>query len=754
MSKYLNDGEYLVKKNKIEIINKKQVQNKPDLISNLNSFIIQKPNGKWLLMNRAYLHYKAKQAKQGSRLSKIYSNYSEVPSLFNKNALLETSINMEKYLRFSKGYYNAKVYPKVVIDKNKATITYFVDTEKQYVIRSKAYFGKDTSIINLITSLDQNSYLKPGEPIDETRFENERSRIVQELHQRGYAGFSKNNIDYKADSSHLNFEMDLFITIQPPQDDSIHRQYTIGSVEVIADYAPEKQIQFDSITRDSIRYFYNNYMFVRAKTLSRYIELKPNQLYNKSDIEYTYKSLANLGTYRYINIQPTQSDTSKSVLDYKIYLTPIPKPWTRDGLIEMYYSSSGLDLLGFSFTPTLSNINLLGGGEKFSTGLEANFDFNTKGWTYQNIGLVFKNKISYPRLLDPIGRFIFGKMSTYSPTIKNLKRNAKTDIGLDIAYSRRIKQKSTTSVQGSYGYTMKYGKNQTHYFSPINVQYLKDDLDTNFVKQITPILAERIFGIYFISGFIFQNYNWIYTMPVSRRKYSYAFNIRFEQSGAEIHTLNKIFSPNKEWVIKTKNEDVEFSKYVLGDFINTWKYTLTKKQSLAGKFRFGIVVPFGYSGVPFIKRFFIGGANSLRAWSPYEIGPGGYKDALLNPDPSGVFAQTGEMLMEANIEYRFPIWSYFEGALFTDVGNIYSLDKLDGRENASFKISTFYNYLAIGYGMGLRLNLNFLLLRLDAGYKLKNTYISDKTNSYWVRPAPFGSFITKPSWNLAINYPF
>lgn len=757
MSKYLGKNEFLVKKNKIIIVDQENSKSTPNLADQLQSFILQKPNRKYFaVIPREYIYFNNKEKYSANKDMKGIVKHAEMPVIYDRNKMLETSRNIEKYLKFSRGFYYAKVFPKAIKEDHKAEIYYYVHTDFRYKIRSKEYFGQDTAIIEKIKNLEEESHLKAGVPIDEQLFDQEKNRIVDALHLQGFANFNSNYIEFAADSSLNNKEMDIFIKINSPKNDSIHRKFTIGDIKVYTAYKGKiDTIKNKSFRYKKIKYFYKDEMIVRTKTLDRAFFFYPGETYDKQKIQNTYGAINNIGTYRFINIVPTQDSKVDTILNYEVFLTPITEPWTFSGYLELFYTRSKNDLLGISISPSLSNINLLGGGEKFSSGLESSIEVSpTQG--IRTINFKFNNNLSYPTILDPVGRFMyrnFLRIRNKGDKFTYYDNKTKTNLELSFNYNNQINLLKNTNIRTAYGYSTKLNNRTTHFFTPVGISFTNSGADPEFLANLKNPNFEKRLGKFFTTGFIFQEYNYLYSSPTkSKSGINYKLNFRVEQSGAEIFSLNKIFSPNKEWVIRQKNDSLKFSKFYLFDLQITGDKKLTEKHSIAGRLRTAMVQSFGNTSVPIFKQFQVGGANSLRAWRVRELGPGGHT-GYINLDSIPYF-QTGDLALEANLEYRFPVWGILEGAVFMDAGNIWSLDPGDTRTDARFKFNSFYKQIALGSGFGMRLNFSYLILRLDLGTKIRLPYYNETYKSYWVTDYSIQNVYKNSNLNLAINYPF
>lgn len=772
VARYLEDDEYLVKKNKVEITDKIQLSADPDLIYNLESFIIQKPNRDYFFLPREWIYFRNEEEFLKSKKRKGILKEAELPVLHEDEAMFKTAEQMEKYLRFSKGFYNAKVYPIAFLSEKRADVTYQVVTSDRYTIRSKEYFSEDERIRELIESSESSTLLKEGTKVDEAIFDEEKSRIVGYLQNKGFAAFTKSNIDFKADSSDL--QMDVFITILPPSSGFIHRQYTIGDIEVYPDYRGSiKESYSNAQELKGIKYAFDdeNY-FIKPRTLSRAMDMQERILYKKYRIDNTYRSLAKLGTYRFINISSQISEEQDTVINYKVFLTPIEKTWAIDGSLDLFYSylaQNSLNRLGLSANTSLSNLNAFGGGEKFSFSLETTNEINLPEFQFSSFTFKAQTSLRFPTLLDP-GNIILKGFERLPQKLgkgkyDNVKNKTNTDLGLSYSYISQIFQYQTNSFNASLSYDWRPNQKFTYLYTPININSVSNSVNENFRMQFldTNELLARSFDNFFITGFGIQEFVYRMQSPTFSTGFSWGINLVLEQSGTEIFAANTLYNAisgeNTEWAFNLAGgNQFDFSKYFLSNVDLRASQKLGGKHSLAGRFKVGFALPFSLDKdnavIPFLKQYYVGGANSLRAWQTRELGPGGWADDFYNPLNDQAFFQTGDFVLETSLEYRFPIYYVFEGGLFVDAGNVWTLSSEDSRTDSQLTWD-FYNQIAVGYGFGIRINLDFLVIRFDFGYKLRYPFPhQDFNDRYWRAPELTTDYLLAPNITIGINYPF
>ncbi len=766
VSNKLGNEEYLIKKNKIIIDDKAYSKHDVDLIYNLESLILKKPNRDYFFIPREYLYFRNKEEFESGKKKKGWVKNAERPSIHDDESMFASAEQMEKYLRFSKGYYDAKVYPKAYLNDKKAEIHYYVTTAKGYTIRSKEYFSQDSQILKIINSIEDKSFMQENTPVDEGIFDNEKNRVASHLQELGYANFGKNNIDFKADSS--NHQMDIFITILPPVNDSLHRRYTIGDIKVYPDYKGIINDSYsNSVFQDSIQFYYNtSNFFVKPSTLGRSIQFRKGDVFRKSNLDNSYSALANLGTFRYINITSSISPLADTIIDYSIQLTPISDPWALEGSADLFYSYfvNGLQRVGVGLAGSVNNANAFGGGEKFRLGAEVLAETQINSQLLQNFSSKIETGLTYPTVIDPLKHvWLARKTGLLGPRLYNkFYNNSTTDMELNYKFESFFGLYLLHSIQGDFLYEYSPESKIKMLYTLININSISTRIDPEnpFIEDNK--LLERSLEPSLITGFLLQEFEYRVDNPVFANGFSWGANFRIEQSGLEIAALNYFYNAGRQWanlppqewsITLNSGNQFRFSKYLLVDLDIHAEQRLYRDHRIAGRLRGGVAKAFGQDAViPFIKQFYVGGGNSLRGWNTRELGPGAYSETFIKMD--SIFYQTGDVALEANIEYRFPIYYVFEGAAFIDAGNVWTLQDDVDRPGSQFFWNEFYNQIALNYGIGVRINLDFIILRFDFGQKMRYPFRHPDTGNYWIRPEFTTDYLFDTNFTFGLNYPF
>lgn len=771
-NKYLQPDDSLLKKTKIVFKNEKNIPDKKSLTNELTSFINDKPNNKLLFfIPKEYVYVKNVGKDKNKWYHKAIKSLGEPPVLFDEAEAKKTALNMENHLKFNRGFYEAKVdfFTDEKLRGFTSTsgsdvwfvteATYVVYTGPRYRIKDVTYDALDKNILKFVQDNQENAFIKKGDNIDFNAFELEKSRLTILLQNNGYTNFSNNYFEISGDSSIQKKEVDIFIEIRSPLPDTLHSRYTTGNINVYTDYykdQPDYVLTSDSINGLNFYKQSSSYL-VKPSLLQNSIFFREGKLLSRDDRQKTFRKLNGLGTYRFVTINPRPDALQDSILNFDILLTPYEKKWVWDGALQAYFSTLGAaQLLGFSASSQFINRNLLGGSERYSLraeiGTEVGFG-GTTGFVSRTTSFSVQNNLNLPSFQDFIG---LGKFVSRTGVIrdkfyKNFVEEASTNIGLGFSSNNIIQFYSVSSINASFGFDYSSPKNNRYIFKPLGFNLDLYDIKDSSRFERNPLILLS-FKNNLGTGFLFRDFSFIYNKAKNTKGNSMLLINNFELSGWEVHLsnllFNKISGSDKVWSL----DNIAFAKYARYEFDGRFTKEYAKKRSLATRFNLGIVVPFGEINVaPFVRQFGVGGPNSLRAWNVKQPGPGSYQ----NPADanSNIFVNQGDIKIELNAEYRFNMIGVFDGALFVDAGNVWTLRDDSNRPGAVFKTNQFLNQFAVGIGYGLRFNFDFFIIRFDFGYKIRNPYIIQDTNSHWYR---FKEIRQQGLGNLqvGVNYPF
>lgn len=766
-TKYIAESEKLVTSSKIKILDKGVSAKNLSLEDDLEAFIIQKPNTNWLGIPREYIYL---TTEENDLVNKVIKNFREKfgqkPVLLDSSLVQKSANDIQKNLQVSNGFYDAVVNPEVKIANKKAKINYLVSLNTRYTISDINYYSDDTACLNLILEKRQSALVKPGDYVNTSSLELEKSRITNHLQENGYVEFTTNYIKIKGDSNVINKTVELFFEILRPGPGENHHIYRNGNISVYTDYY-NKQDTFSLSEEDvgGVRFLRENLSWViMPKYLDDHIFLKEGYLSKRSDRSKSFKKLSALSTYKFAAINAFPNEYDSTLIDYNILLTPHDFKWLGDFGADVYYSTGAQfkNLFGLSLNGRLTNRNAFKGSEQYSlTGdvsTELSFDNNfindpNKFVVARTINAGLQNSIDFPRIIK-YTQFstIFNRMGILSDNLYNgFQQEATTNVSLGFRLSNFLNLYNLNSARATLGY--KYNDGLRH-----NVSLDQFGLTINDVTQgalFDSILCSQS-EIYCLSltdnlftGFLFNSLFYVYNRPNLFGKTSFSGVYNLETSGLEVYGLNKLSNlvtgNDNPWTFF--NNRFEFSKFIKLEVDNRFTTNIGSNRSFAWRINAGAIVPYGDSEVtPFIRQFSAGGPNSLRGWLPRQL-VGGIVDTTTQNFP----IYQGDIKLEANAEFRFDMFWLVEGAFFVDAGNVWQIT--EASEPGAKFTKDFHKQIAVAGGWGLRLDFGYFLIRLDFGYKLRNPFPSEPTGKYWNN---WGGIRSQRLGNpqIGINYPF
>lgn len=743
-TKYVKPDELFLQKSKIKIDTRKI--DKDDL----KAIIKQKPNRKILGLFRFHLgvHNFFKEESE----SKIKLNIGEAPVIYD-SLLMVRSLKQLKLFADKRGYFDSEVSYTTKVHKNRIKVQYHVKAGTPYTIKSIDYVFADKELeknsgyyILRKTMLD----LKPGNTFDVDVLDKQREKIKIEMKNLGYYYFNKDYIKYKVDSTVGNKEIAVHLHIDNQQKndpindtviESNHEKYYINDVNVFIskNFRKKSRKDFDTLSFKSIRVNYDEEKLkYRPRMLNHAISLNKGALYLLENQQNTFRHLTELRIFKNVNI--SFEDIGNNLLNADLYLTPSYK---KSFSIESIGTHNGGNL-GVEGNLIYQNKNLFRGGEHFTVklngGLEIQQLINEDQSEDDNLLGVFNTlefgpeiNLEFPRFLLPISLEKFSRRS-----------NPKTNLNFLLNIQKRPEYVRSLT-QASFGYYWKETRFKKHFINPINISIIDLEPTTAFQEKLdqedNPFILNS-FQDHFINS---TTYSFIYNDQRINKIVNFSFfKLNLEFAG-NIQSLYNNLTNKPYDNIDTKSYNmigIRYAQFIKTD-IDLRFYGLTKSTSFVKRINIGVGIPYHNLDVlPFEKSYYGGGANSIRAWQARSLGPGSLRDSLT----SNTLNQIGELKIEGNLEYRFDITKLLEGATFIDAGNIWILSPDENRPNAEIKANKFWKDIAIGVGVGIRLDFNFFLIRFDLAAKLKDPSSENPEN--------FDLIWQKPTLNLGIGYPF
>ena len=702
-TRVLQDDQYRLAKNRIEIVNDKDFNP-----SSLNPYIKQKHKG-WSPFLYVYNWANGK----GKIWDKLVRKIGVAPIVYDPELVDNSIENIDNHLEYL-GYYGSTTESEIKVKKKSVEVIYKVNLGDRIPIRDlEITLPQRGEFPEAFLSDTASMSVKPGTYLSEASLEAETERYATVLRNQGFYSFNKNHFFFEADtlaypgSAVLKMQVNEYTRNELPRDAEPIRKFYINDVSIS----------------------YPKSMKIRENTLTDLNLITPGSLYSEDVIKNTYSRFSALRMFSSVNIGMTQADTNK--VNCEISLS---QSKTQGFKVNLEASTNSSGLLGVSPQLSYYHKNLFRGGEWLNLSFMGNFQFKLKDDVHSNEFGV-SGGLSFPKFFLLPYRYFKGAIP-------------RTDINLSYNYQNRPEY-TRNIISTSYGYSGNI-KNRFFYQAyPVQLNVVKlFDLDEDFYKTLDndPFL-KNAYQNHFDLGSGAMFYYTTNTSANPRDTYFYS-RLQFDIAGNLLSAFKPLMKKDANGSGMIWN--TPFSQFVRGELTigRTWVFGRNSGQAVATRLLAGAGYAYGNSsGLPFEKHFYGGGANSLRGWQARTVGPG------CSPrDTSFVIPnQTGDMKLEANIEYRFDMFWKVAGAVFVDAGNVWTLNTDGSSEmrESMFRWKELGESIAANWGVGVRLNLGFLLLRVDMGMKIHDPSRMQK----WVSP---GKWLKRDNYALhfGVGYPF
>lgn len=738
------EGQLLYRGAEVEFVGAPPEQQK-DIKARILEMARPEPNEKLLgLYPRIGIYNTFANKKKGAG-KWLRDKLGKAPVTYSPELAERSRLKMEKYLK-DNGYLQASIQQDTLVKHKKAAALYKVRAGARYTVGAVDWPADSSSLQPLLAQQKAKSLLKPGMPYQLNQLEEERSRLAQAGIEQGFFGLSSENFYYYLDSTFAQRQVGLYLRVAPPQDGRPLRRHYIGRTIVYPTYLLDEQSgnsRMDTFEMDEFR-FIQSQDFVRLPVLKRAILQREGALYVHSLQQKTVNRLLGLGPFKFVNLKYQLREEQDSLfLDRQLFLTP---SLTQDFSAELEASSLESNSLGSALNINYTHRNFLGGAENFSldlsTGVLTQLGKDVRFINSFDVSL--EGRLSFPSLLVPFG------------LIRPERAwQARSTAALGSGFERRATQYTLQSFRGKFAYQWQPGSLQQHELSPLQLTWVN-------TRNTSPEFDERLaanprlrasFGNYFIASAAYQ-FNYSEQKPQQREDYFF-LQARAEAAGNLSYGLSSLLKAGQKKPYEFFG--VPFAQFLRLEADARYHHYLNQGSWIV-RANIGAAIPYGNSeAIPYIRQFFVGGANSLRAFKLRELGPGSNTDGF--SAGQGVSDQTGDIKLELNAEYRFPLFSYLQGAVFADAGNIWLAGQTaenSGPGDGLFEWNNFYREIAAGAGLGIRLDITYFVLRLDIAFPLRRPFAGEGFR--WViDQISFGSRRWRQEnlvLNLALGYPF
>lgn len=659
---------------------------------------------------------------------------SDVNTTYNQKVLQS---NLE-----NRGFFAANVRWDTTVKKKKAKAIYTVTPGPQYLINSVS-FPDDTSILQkTINEIEGKTFLKAGEPFDLALIKGERERIDAYLKEKGFYYFDPDLLIIQADTTIGAHLVDLRVKVKTETPPQARKVYTINDVFIYSQFGLRAS---DNDTAKGQAELYKGYYVVDPRKLykprlfEQSMQFDPGDVYNRTDHGQTISRLVNLDLFKFVKnrFEPVAGEDSAKLNVY-YYLTAFPKKALR-GEINAHTKSN--NLTGSSITFGWRNRNTLRGGELLSInatgGFEVQYSGQMRGFNTYRGGI--EANFTFPRFIVPFG---LNPKGSFVP-----KTNFR--LGYDMLVRNRLY--TMQSFRGGWSYIWKENIYKEHEFNLVDINYVHPFKITQMYRDSAiknPGLLKAVEDQFILGTSYDYTYNSLVGKPIMSSGFYFQGNLDLSGNVAGLISGANARDNNQKFIFNTP-----FSQYVrlFGDL--HYYIKLSQTAVWANRLIAGVGIPHGNSlQLPYIKQFFVGGTNSIRAFRSRSLGPGKYIDTLNTtflPD------QSGDIKLEINTELRKKLFGIVHGALFIDAGNVWLFNEDVNKPGGKFS-KDFLGDLAVGGGVGLRFDVSFLVVRLDVAFPFRKPWLEGKDR--WVINQ---IRLASPSWrkqnvvyNIGIGYPF
>lgn len=707
-TRVLEDGQYRLAKNKINITNSKTFN--PET---LDPYLKQQPNTYFIFGWNPFLNIYNWSNGKGGAWDRFVQKIGVPPVVYDPDMVDKSIENLENHLAYL-GYYNSNVNSTIQVKKRRVKVTYDVTLGKQYPIKKISYaLPPDCEFTDAFVQDTANLSIKIGDYLSEASLQTETERSSAVLRNRGFYNFNKNYYFFEADtlsvpdSALLQLTINEYTRNETPKDAQPIRKYYINDVKIS----------------------YPNTLKFRNSVLKDLNTITPGDVYSADEVSRTYSRLTALKVFSSVNIGMTPVDTN--LVDCSISMAQSKLQGFKFNL-EASVNSTGL----FGISPQVSyyHKNIFRGGEWLNLSFMGNFQFKFKDSVRSNEFGVSAG-LSFPKFFPLPYRYFTGAIP-------------RTDVNLSYNYQNRPEY-TRNIISVTYGYTGNFKRRLFYQAYPLQMNIVRlFDIQDKFYSSLVndPFLRNAYQDHFDLGSGVTLYYT---TNPDNTQKVSQFYTrFQFDIAGNMLSAFKPLMDKDANgagMIWKTP-----FSQFVRGEITlsKTWILGKQNKQAIATRFQAGAGYAYGNStSLPFEKHFYAGGSNSLRGWQSRTVGPG------ISPrDTSFVIPnQTGDMKLEANIEYRFDMFWKFAGAVFIDAGNVWALkaDESEEGQESLFKWKNFGKSIAANWGVGLRLDFDFLLVRLDLGMKIHDPARDQR----WVNP---GKWLKRDNYaiHFGVGYPF
>lgn len=717
-------------------------------ISDYRNYVRQEPNSKWFNVVKVPLGLYCLQGRDTTkRISRFLRKLGEAPVIYD-SVRTEQSLKEMKSALQAHGYLHASASIKKVEKNRRIKLEYRLHPSDRYYIEEINYVFDNSIVESIVKSDSANCQIRRGSPLDVNLLDAERDRIIKLLRSNGYYLIHNGFISFIADTLASDYGVHLTMNLECPKEmtrENAYRTYRWGKVTLNDNLQADEKADTTFSDKMIIRYQGKPKLFRRVYGDHTFVTT--DSIYREGDVSSTYASLGSLSAVDFVSLHTNIADTVAGKIDCDINVKLNP-PHNISAELEGTNTAGNL---GAAVVLGYNDRNLFRGSETFSVKLRGAYEAITglEGYNNQNyIEYSAEIGLSFPSFLMP---------SVSKKVLRRMKASSEFSVTYDSQdrpeFHRRV-------LTGAWTYrwlpTKKAGRQHRLDLLSLNyifMPWISETFRNDYLEGDDPHYAVLRYS--YENLFIMKTaYSFVYNSlkgKASDNLYQtngYQIKLGAEIAGNVLYAASKLLNASKDNAGRYNIFNVAYSQYAKFDFDYAKSFVINDRNSLALHAAFGIAFPYGNSDVlPYEKRYFAGGANSVRGWGVRELGPGSYsgRDGKID-----FINQTGDLKMDLSVECRTYLFWKFHAAAFIDAGNVWTLRSYLEQPGGQFAFNSFYKQIAVAYGLGLRLNFDYFILRFDGGMKAVNPAFEGKGKYPLVHP----KFSRDFTFHFAVGLPF
>lgn len=708
-----------------------------------------------------------------------WTNIIGEPPVVIDTALIDKSVKQLNIYLIKKGYFDNTVSYEIKhspfdFNNNKAKVNFNIIPNQVYTVSCVNYSINDESLKKRSAIVQQKTKVRAGQRFDVDNLNTDREQITNYFNNRGYYFFTKDFINYEVDSALNNHQVDLYLNLDPfsttgPKDSLRvinHQKFFIGNINIYTNYNPldKNYIPSDTLFYPGFNVYYDNTLTIKPALINRLLEVKQGQVYQKDKVEISYKRFASLGVFDGVNIQFIPASTkNRNILDCEIRFTPAKRQAFSFETTGTHRDGS----LGLQVNTSYKHKNLFGSAEAGQVGI--NFGIEAQRTLLESQDNVDDVTNTFSFNTFEIGPEISINLHNLFPFPNQwIKKSNEPSTKITGAYNfqkRPDYERTITQVKFTGNFIENKEKGSSIYYDLFNISLIqidKSDKFTEILNQLNNPILTSSYNNHFISS---MKLAWVQNSQKRKSQVKYHYlKPSIEFSGFVFRGFHNLTNKEADEDGSYEIFNIKYSNYIKLDNDYRWYRHPNSSNTVAFRIYTGWGIPlWNLHALPFEKSFYAGGSNGIRGWQARSLGPGSYRDTTSIVS----YSNLGEIRLEYNLEYRFKMTDTFEGAIFIDAGNIWLQEEDLLRPGGNLRLDRFWHDVAVGSGLGLRMDFDYFLVRFDLGVQLKDPKKIEGEQWAWDKQPEYDEYLDQyfPDYNtsffrvplnlnLGIGYPF